>query len=274
MFLGNFLDEKMKSKKDGKANKIIQKIKSLKNIGDNIFGNIVYEHKGKRSIVIMHRYGNDVLMVNNVPFSLIRHRSIFVGGYWDYFILLPFLYKYPKVLLIGLGGGTIIYQMKKIFDKIDITAVENDPEMVEAKNHFLPEKVDFKLKIGDGAEFVNKTNEKYNLIIFDAYDNYNIPEIFLKESFLNDVYDKLDENGIFAVNYIPIEHNEPLIKMNNSKKFTIYQIDIKESANKLLLFSKNLKKKDMLNLINTGIKNNVFIKEYIIDAYKSMKNES
>ena len=39
------------------------------------------------------------------------------GKDWDYFTPLPLLYDKPNILMIGLGGGTIVYQINKLYSR-------------------------------------------------------------------------------------------------------------------------------------------------------------
>ncbi len=160
----------------------------LNDIRNSLFGEVLYSHNGSHRIKIVRRYTDIVLLVDDVPFSRIRENSVFVDGYWDFFILLPLLYDNPKSLMIGLGGGTVLYQYYKVFKNPDIEAVDIDRDMITAENKMLDNQINAKVTLEDGAEFIHNTVDTYDIIILDAYNNYNMPSAFLTEQFLSDVY--------------------------------------------------------------------------------------
>ena len=248
----------------------------LDDIRSSLFGEVIYSHNGGRRIRIVRRYTDIVLLVDDVPFSRIRENSVFVDGYWDFFILLPLLYDNPKSLMIGLGGGTVLYQYYKVFRNPDIEAVDIDKDMITAENRMLDNQIKAKVTLEDGAEFLHNTTNTYDIVILDAYNNYNMTTVFLTEQFLSDAYDKMSENGILAINYIPIEENSNILKLESSKRYNIYMIYMKSSANQILLFSKKLTKRQILVELESKLKrsnstiNSVEIKSYITSAYEHM----
>ncbi len=162
---------------------------------------------------VVEKHGKNrtrILMYNGTVFSTIRSESIYTNSYWDYFLPLPSLFKAPRVLVLGLGGGTIPYQIESMFPDASIDAVEVDRDIVEISKIFLQRELRSSIIIADGYEFVNRTDKKYDIIISDPYVDDVMPEKFLSRKFISDVRSKLSEGGIFAVNFV-ISHK--LVRM-------------------------------------------------------------
>jgi spermidine synthase len=91
--------------------------------------------------------------------------------------------KIDNVLILGLGGGTVAKLIKKYWPNPEITGVEIDPVMVELGKRYLGLK-DCKIIIHDAYEFIEKNNEKYDLVIVDLYIGDEFPKKFEEEEFL------------------------------------------------------------------------------------------
>jgi len=143
-----------------------------------------------------------VLKFDNSTYSIINKKGIFTHGYWDFFIPLIDIFNDPSLLLIGLGGGTLIYQIREFLKKnVDIEAVEISNTCIEISRIFYPQLKNEKIYHGDGFDFVKNSKKKYDIIILDAYIYSNIPKDFLSREFVSNVYKILKDRGIFVVNY-------------------------------------------------------------------------
>jgi len=72
-----------------------------------------------------------------------------------------------SILILGLGGGTVVRILKKYFPKSKIVAVEIDSVMVELGKKYLGlSNSDVDIKIADAKKFNFK---KYDLVIVDTY---------------------------------------------------------------------------------------------------------
>ena len=94
--------------------------------------------------------------------------------------LLPKGYRPESVLLLGLGGGSVIKYLHRRYPQATVTAVEIDPVMIEiAKEHFGVGKIKNLTIINDDAvNFVKKTKEKYSLILNDCFQGFQTPKGF------------------------------------------------------------------------------------------------
>ena len=110
-----------------------------------------------------------------------------------------------SVLVIGLGGGTLVDALQRTLPDAAIDAVELDPAVVRvAKAYF-----DFQpgprthVHEEDGRVFVKRAlraGRRYDLVMLDAYDHEYIPEHMLTREFLEEVKGILAPHGVVAAN--------------------------------------------------------------------------
>lgn len=121
--------------------------------------------------------------------------------------------KPADVAIIGLGGGGLCGFLRKFLPRINITAVDIDPEMLEVATKYFGLNVDDQMKIDitDGLQFLS-TNAtkgiKYDAVLFDV-DNKDTgmgmscpPKDFLSEQTLANVVNNLKPKGLFILNVV------------------------------------------------------------------------
>src|ERR671925_1551031 len=109
-----------------------------------------------------------------------------------------------KIVIVGLGGGSIPKKVQKEFSQIEIDAVEIDPEVVKlAKDYFhIKESNRMRLHAQDGRLFLSRTQNQYDIILVDAYFTDAMPFHLTTKQFFELAQKKLTPNGIVVVNLI------------------------------------------------------------------------
>jgi len=110
-----------------------------------------------------------------------------------------------RILVIGLGGGTLPLTLEKLLPAADIDTVEIDPAVVNVAQRYFGFRVDARLHVfeQDGRTYAHQAlhaGKRYDLIMLDAYDNQYIPEHMLTREFLSEVRALLQPGGIVAAN--------------------------------------------------------------------------
>ncbi len=110
-----------------------------------------------------------------------------------------------RVLIIGLGGGTLPMALRDIYPDLHMDVVEIDPAVVKVAREFFDYEEDEKLKTyaEDGRVFVKKAlldGAAYDLIMLDAFEDEYIPEHLLTLEFLEEVRSLLAPSGVVAAN--------------------------------------------------------------------------
>jgi spermidine synthase len=109
-----------------------------------------------------------------------------------------------KMLLIGLGGGSIPKKLNKEFPNLEIDAVEIDPEVIKmAKDHFnVRESKNLRLHAQDGRLFLTRAQNQYDIIMLDAYFTDAMPFHLATKQFFELAQRKLTPNGVVVANLI------------------------------------------------------------------------
>ena len=123
-------------------------------------------------------------------------------------MMIAALYLNPepkKILIIGLGGGTLPTAFSQILPQAEIDTVEVDPAVVRVARKYFNFQPNAKRRVAedDGRVFVKraiKKKIKYDLIILDAYDHEYIPEHLLTREFLGEVKKVMEPGAVLAAN--------------------------------------------------------------------------
>lgn len=113
------------------------------------------------------------------------------------------LQKVNSILLLGLGGGSVVETLRKDFNySKSIVAIDIDSAVIEiAKNEFnLKEDDHLEIICGDALEFMQINSEQFDLIIVDLFIDILVPDEFLKLPFWRDVLKASSTNGVILFN--------------------------------------------------------------------------
>ena len=119
---------------------------------------------------------------------------------------IPVVFAYApeakRVLIVGLGGGTIPMFLRKRLPALDIDVVELDPAVVDvAKSHFgFREDDRLHAHVGDGRRFIEGKRAAYDLIIVDAFGANEVPFALATREFQRSVRRALTPRGIVVAN--------------------------------------------------------------------------
>jgi len=207
-------------------------------------------------------------------FSKLENNTIYTHSYWDFFMPLPAMYTAPRVLVIGLGGGTIPYQLEKLYSNISIDAVEIDPNMIALSKQFLPEQLHANLINADGLEYVKNTPNTYDLIILDAFHKHlEIPKDFFSDEFIENASRALSETGMLAINYTFTMGNSIGLNLHISKlkkHFSIYIVRPSNlSGNYIIICSKRFTKEAFVRIVDERFSSKEAL--HISKGYKQMR---
>jgi spermidine synthase len=110
-----------------------------------------------------------------------------------------------NALVLGLGCGSILKPLQKKFPKAKIIGIEIDPVMINlGEKYFDLDKVEnLKIVCQDAKVFLQKTKQKFDLILVDAY-------LGEKRVNFNNLKKFLNKNGVILVNKLENLKNETL----------------------------------------------------------------
>ena len=110
-----------------------------------------------------------------------------------------------RILIIGLGGGTLPSALRQMVPNADIDVVELDEAVYRLAQKYFDFKPDPKTHvfIEDGRVFVKRMGKqaaKYDLVMLDAFEADYIPEHMLTQEFLQEVKAVMTPGGVIAAN--------------------------------------------------------------------------
>lgn len=113
--------------------------------------------------------------------------------------------KFEKILILGVAVGSVIKTLlEEIKFKGKITGVEIDPETINLANkYFGLDKIDnLTIIIADAKNFIKQTNENYNLIIIDIFEDDKMPDFLFETQFITQLLNCLSIEGQILFNTI------------------------------------------------------------------------
>ena len=112
-----------------------------------------------------------------------------------------------RVLILGLGAGSIPLYLQRALPEAVIDSVELDPGVIDISRKYfgLRETKTFHLIESDARVFLNRHAGPYDLIFVDAFTGSYIPFHLMTKEFYQLVRSRLTPNGVAAFNFIPAE---------------------------------------------------------------------
>jgi spermidine synthase len=147
------------------------------------------------------------------------------------------LKKVNSVLLLGLGGGSVIETLRDDFKyQQHITAVDIDPVIIDiAKTEFqLNKDLNLDMICDDALNFMNNNKQKFDLIIIDLFIDIIVPQIFLELPFWENVIKAKSSSGIILFNAsLQKSKSDSLNKIIEFLKSKVYKVDVYNKVNEV-----------------------------------------
>lgn len=146
---------------------------------------------------------------NGVLHSQFNPTKLFTGSVWDLLSLPVLLYpngKIQRVLLLGVGGGTVIHQLHHLCQFQKLIGVDLDrTHLMLARKYFSIEKSPrISLHHGDAETWLKENDQCYDMIIDDVFkevDGEAFRAIESNSAWMRLLLSRLDENGVLVQNY-------------------------------------------------------------------------
>ena len=151
-----------------------------------------------------------------------------------------------SILVLGVAGGSVIKTLvNEIKYKGKITGVEIDSEIIEIANTYfkLNEIPNLTIFIDDAFEFVLKTNETFDLIIIDIFQDATMPNFLFEKFFIDRIGSLLKPSGYILFNTMLTKEsdnvrNQKYINEFDTTKFQTKTIPRVEQHNELIIIEK------------------------------------
>ena len=119
--------------------------------------------------------------------------------------MMAFLLFHPRpkrIVLIGLGGGSLVRFCHHRLPGARMTAIELDPEVIAWRDTFLlpPDGPRLQILQADGADYLERTDKGIDALLVDAFDKTGFAPSLANREFFDDAYAKLAGNGVLVIN--------------------------------------------------------------------------
>ncbi len=216
-----------------------------------------YEGESVYNYLQVYENEENVVLSTNVLFgvqSVYHKEKGLTGMYYDYAMAAPLMAGITErageedgfnMLILGMGTGTYATQCRRYFgEEVDMEGVEIDEKITAlAREYFhLPKSVP--VTTYDGRAYLHATDQDYDVIMVDAYQDITIPFQMSSVEFFTEVREHLKDNGVMVVNMNMRGSGEDTIDKYLSDTIAkvfpnIYTVDVKRSTNRELFASVN-----------------------------------
>lgn len=208
----------------------------------------IYQKKSEinKSLEITWNNGKLVLDTENTNYSYgslerVLRKGLFKIGFEK-------IRSYSSILVLGVAGGCVIKTLaNEIKFEGNITAVEIDSDIIELANQYfgLNKFKNLTIIIDDAEQFVKKTQNTYNLIIVDIFQDNVMPDFLFHENFVINLQKIIKADGIILFNTIAttmIEEirNDRFVKQMQIRNITVERFPNIEGKNELLILKNKI----------------------------------
>lgn len=182
------------------AQRVLQRSDGLLENIETEYNNIYITKRGPRVAMSFRRHGND--FTESVS-NLADWRELAVTYTQVMTIGLAYPEKTPaKVLMIGLGGGSLTTYLAGYLPDVEIDNVELDPGVIAAaKKYFgLTERAGVKLIAADGRMHLARQSKHYDVVLIDAFRGGYIPSHLLTKEFYQLLARRVEPSGVAVFN--------------------------------------------------------------------------
>lgn len=208
---------------------------------------LLYEGESIYNYLQVKEDDDSVILSTNVLFgvqSILKKDNNLTGMYYDYALAAPFMAEVHqkdkmKMLVLGMGTGTYARQCKRYFPNMEIEGVEIDEKITGLAKKYFDFPKDIPVTSYDGRAFLNTSDEKYDVIMVDAYQDITIPFQMSTREFFTMVKEHLATDGVMVVNMNMHGVKEGGISQHLSDTIasvfdTVYTADVAGSTNQEL----------------------------------------
>ena len=208
---------------------------------------VIFKQQQQEDIIEVRTAGNTVrLYSNGVLHSQYNPNHLISGAIWDLLVLPGFFLRKPpkRVLVLGLGGGTVVHLIHHFFPLCEIVCIEREALHIQiAKRYFnIPKNV--KIIQGDAYTELKKLRIKFDWLLDDVFQHVSgEPERDTQFSEVFSLYRKvLSKNAVLSMNTIGADQLKQ-IKEFRSQFDSAYVLRHPLYDNAIVSLSKNARTK-------------------------------
>ena len=170
---------------------------------------VIYEDESIYNYLQVKEDSKAYYFSTNVLFtiqSMIKKDLSLTGMYYDYCLSAAYMANIDtktdfSVLVLGNGTGTYATLLKNhVPYECEITGVEIDQKIIDLSYKYFMMPDDINMICDDGRNYLNLNNDKYDLIMVDAYSSISTPFAMSTVEFFSSVKNHLKDDGVMVMN--------------------------------------------------------------------------
>ncbi|MEO8383717.1 MAG: fused MFS/spermidine synthase [Betaproteobacteria bacterium] len=117
---------------------------------------------------------------------------------------LLFVHQPKHILMLGVGGGSLVKFCHRHLSASCITAIEIDSDILAFKDQFMlpPDDARLQILLGDAADYLRHNERDADVILIDAFDRNGFSTSVCTRDFYLDVRDALTPQGVMVANMV------------------------------------------------------------------------
>jgi spermidine synthase len=145
-----------------------------------------------------------------------------------------------RVLVVGLGGGSLPMFLRKHYPAAEIDVAEIDPGVVDVAKQFFGFREDERTRahVGDGRQFIENVRQPYDIIFLDAFGARDVPKHLTTQEFLLAVRRALVTSGVVVSNvWRPAANplHDSMVRTHQEVFDELFILDVPGDVNNILL---------------------------------------
>ena len=196
---------------------------------------VTEDHKGLRTLLFERGGGRQSVVKPGDPDHLeLPYARVALAG-------LALCEEPRRILVVGLGGGTLPMFLRKHYPAAEIDVAEIDPDVVEVAEKFFGFREDERMHahVGDGRQFVENTRQpRYDIIFLDAFGAREVPKQLTTQEFLQAARRALMPNGVVVGNLWRPASNplyDSMVRTYQEAFDELFILDVPGDVNNILL---------------------------------------
>jgi spermidine synthase len=151
-----------------------------------------------------------------------------------------------QILMIGLGGGSLLKFCYRHLPDSQLTMIEINPQVIALRSQFDIPEDDHRLSIicADGADFVHAKAldqaARYDILLVDGFNSQGQAPSLCSQSFYDDCFTALSAQGLMVAN---LHHDDPnhavfVGRIRRAFDGNLFEIASQEKSNSIIFASK------------------------------------
>jgi len=211
------------------------------------YESVLYEKKSEYSTVVVTDEGDGLRALrfgrNGVRQSLVKPGDPeFLGLPYTRVALTGLgLCDAPRrMLVLGLGGGTLPAFLRRHYPDAEIDAVDIDPEVAFVAREYFGFREDARMRIhvADGRKFIESVRQPYDAIFLDAFGSDAVPAHLTTQEFLRAVRRAVSPGGVVIGNIWDRAYNrlyDSMVRTYREVFDELFVVAVADSGNRILL---------------------------------------